>query len=415
MKRLIAFLGCIFASLALHAQTYSPQTLPPYFPPSTFACNAQGTTALPQLCTALNQIPTSITGSTQCLQVNSSGVISGTGALCGGAGSSGANPSATIGLSAVNGVATTFLRSDGAPPLSQAITPTWTGLHTYTNSKWAMLGSSTGTTTLTSANAGASNFTLTLPALTDTLAVLGTAQTWTAVQTFTNSDLALLGSSTGKTTFTSANAGASNFTLTVPAVTDTLATLGTFAAPPALGSTTPAAVTGTTVTANTKYVHGVTTLCNVSSASPTNHTGDSVETNLVNCTVPAAAMGSQGVIRATAVWNRSAATTNTVTYTIRFSTTQGDTSGGGLMLNNGNSTSGNVTIPSESFVRNTATNAQLYACVGSVTFAACSNAVTTTALDTTGNTTYVNFNCKDTTATTDTCGIYSYIVELIEP
>lgn len=55
---------------------------------------------------------------------------------------------------------------------------------------------------------------------------LGHANTWTAVQTFTNSDLALLGSSTGKTTFTSANAGASNFTLTIPAVTDTMAVLG---------------------------------------------------------------------------------------------------------------------------------------------------------------------------------------------
>lgn len=44
---------------------------------------------------------------------------------------SGANPSASVGLSAVNGVATTYLRSDGAPALSQAIAPTWTGLHTF--------------------------------------------------------------------------------------------------------------------------------------------------------------------------------------------------------------------------------------------------------------------------------------------
>lgn len=43
----------------------------------------------------------------------------------------GANPSASVGLSAVNGVATTFLRSDGAPALSQAIAPTWTGIHIH--------------------------------------------------------------------------------------------------------------------------------------------------------------------------------------------------------------------------------------------------------------------------------------------
>lgn len=46
-------------------------------------------------------------------------------------GASGANPTASVGLSAVNGVATTYLRSDGAPALSQAIVPTWTGVHTF--------------------------------------------------------------------------------------------------------------------------------------------------------------------------------------------------------------------------------------------------------------------------------------------
>lgn len=43
----------------------------------------------------------------------------------------GANPTASLGLSAVNGAAATFLRSDGSPALSQAITPTWTGLHIF--------------------------------------------------------------------------------------------------------------------------------------------------------------------------------------------------------------------------------------------------------------------------------------------
>lgn len=43
----------------------------------------------------------------------------------------GANPSATLGLAVVNGVATSFMRSDAAPLLSQAITPTWSGLHIF--------------------------------------------------------------------------------------------------------------------------------------------------------------------------------------------------------------------------------------------------------------------------------------------
>lgn len=51
---------------------------------------------------------------------------------CSGAASAtGANPSATLGLTAVNGSAATFLRSDGAPALSQTIVPTWSGIHTF--------------------------------------------------------------------------------------------------------------------------------------------------------------------------------------------------------------------------------------------------------------------------------------------
>lgn len=55
---------------------------------------------------------------------------------------------------------------------------------------------------------------------------LDLAQVWTAVQTFTNSLLKLLGSSTGATTLTSDNAGATNYTLHVPAANDTLAVIG---------------------------------------------------------------------------------------------------------------------------------------------------------------------------------------------
>jgi hypothetical protein len=47
------------------------------------------------------------------------------------AGASGANPTGTVGLTAVNGIASTFMRSDAAPPLSQAIAPTWTNDHIF--------------------------------------------------------------------------------------------------------------------------------------------------------------------------------------------------------------------------------------------------------------------------------------------
>ncbi len=44
---------------------------------------------------------------------------------------SAANPSASIGLTVVNGSAVTFMRSDAAPALDVAIAPTWTGTHTF--------------------------------------------------------------------------------------------------------------------------------------------------------------------------------------------------------------------------------------------------------------------------------------------
>ena len=59
--------------------------------------------------------------------------INGANVALGSGGGSGANPTASVGLTAVNGVATTFMRSDAAPALNQAITPTWTGAHAFSN------------------------------------------------------------------------------------------------------------------------------------------------------------------------------------------------------------------------------------------------------------------------------------------
>lgn len=60
---------------------------------------------------------------------------------------SGANPSASAGLSAVNGSAATFMRSDGAPAISQSIVPTWTGIHTYSLAEPRILLSESDQTT----------------------------------------------------------------------------------------------------------------------------------------------------------------------------------------------------------------------------------------------------------------------------
>ena len=71
----------------------------------------------------------------------------------------GANPTGTIGLTAVNGVATTFLRSDGAPALSQSITPTWTGAHIFDNITRSTTTSAT-TTNLFATTASTTNFSI---------------------------------------------------------------------------------------------------------------------------------------------------------------------------------------------------------------------------------------------------------------
>jgi hypothetical protein len=44
----------------------------------------------------------------------------------------GANPSASVGLTAVNGTAGTYMRSDAAPAIDQAIAPSWSGTHEFT-------------------------------------------------------------------------------------------------------------------------------------------------------------------------------------------------------------------------------------------------------------------------------------------
>ena len=57
----------------------------------------------------------------------------------------GANPTASLGLAAVNGGALTWMRSDAAPALSQAIAPTWTSTHTFTPGSGNAITVTTGT------------------------------------------------------------------------------------------------------------------------------------------------------------------------------------------------------------------------------------------------------------------------------
>lgn len=101
----------------------------------------------------------------------------------------------------------------------------WGAAQTFPTSDILIKGSSTGTTALASANSSGTNYTATFPLNTGTLAELNFAQTWGAAQTFPASGILLLGSSTGATTITSANASSSGYTATLPAATDTIVEL----------------------------------------------------------------------------------------------------------------------------------------------------------------------------------------------
>jgi hypothetical protein len=137
-----------------------------------------------------------VTGSTQCLQASSAGVVTGTGSACGGSGSTGANPTATAGPVAVNGVATTFLRSDGAPAIQLATS----GQFGIVEVDGATITASAG---VISAVGGGSVGSVTnsdgsLTISPTTGAVVASlnpahANTWTAVQTFNANDLVLAG------------------------------------------------------------------------------------------------------------------------------------------------------------------------------------------------------------------------------
>jgi hypothetical protein len=71
--------------------------------------------------------------------------ITGTGPYTLVAGSSSsANPTAVVGTTAVNGSASTYMRSDAAPAINLTMAPTWTGIHTFNPTSAITSGSDYG-------------------------------------------------------------------------------------------------------------------------------------------------------------------------------------------------------------------------------------------------------------------------------
>lgn len=101
---------------------------------------------------------------------------------------------------------------------------TWSAVQSIDSGDLALLGSSSGTTTL-NANSASGTVTATLPANTGIIAELNYAQTWSAVQTVNNADLSLAGSSSGNTLLEATAAAGSGTVATFPANTGILAEL----------------------------------------------------------------------------------------------------------------------------------------------------------------------------------------------
>jgi len=101
---------------------------------------------------------------------------------------------------------------------------TWTAAQTHNDGDFLLAGSSSGSMTL-KAPAVASTYVDTFPAATTTIAGLSVPETWSASQSFNNGDLLLKGSTSGSMTL-EAPAVASTYIMTFPAATDTVAVLG---------------------------------------------------------------------------------------------------------------------------------------------------------------------------------------------
>lgn len=194
------------------------------------------------------------------------------------------------------------------------VAQTLTAVKTFNNSDLAILGSGAGATTFTSANATPSNFTVTIPANTGTLGELNLAQTWSALQTY-SSGLTISGgtfTATGLVTLANLATQASNTVLVNStsstasptaqvvascsaavdaliwttntgfgcnaAVNAALLNGATFAAPGAIGGTTPSTGAFTTITATGGIAAGGATLQTQAFSVPNNFGYDSVTT-----------------------------------------------------------------------------------------------------------------------------------------
>lgn len=173
-----------------------------------------------------------------------------------------ADPTGTIGLTAVAGTANTAPRSDSAPALSQAITPTWTGQHIFSStasSGAVQLASAVPALVLNETDGAADNRVWRFRVENEQFqcrlsndAISGSANWLTVDRTLNVADLLTLGAS--KITF--GNTGLATEYLSLGAAPTTGAQTATFSATnkPGAGAAGPTAWLPVTVGATTYYI-----------------------------------------------------------------------------------------------------------------------------------------------------------------
>lgn len=137
------------------------------------------------------------------------------------------------------------------------------------------------------------------------------------------------------------------------------------------------------------------------------HTGDTSETTLATITVPAGAMGANGILRITTQWSHTSSGNNKTLF-VRFSGAAGT-----AYLNN-NVTTTASTRDQRLISNRNATNSQVGTNLGAVStggWGSNANAVVTSAVDTTAATTIV-IRCQ-LASSGETITLEGYLVELL--
>jgi len=187
-----------------------------------------------------------IVGVFGCLQASNAGVVTGTGSLCGsgggGAVSSVSNSDGTLTVTPTTGAVVASLNLGNANA--------WTATQTFAASGIQLTSSGGGVTTFAAASS-ASNFTLTIPAATDTMALLAVTQTLTnkTINGSSNTLTVLAASQlSGQAPVANGGTGAATFTSNLPLIGNGTSAIGQGTV--SGSGTVFATVSGTPVTGN---------------------------------------------------------------------------------------------------------------------------------------------------------------------